>query len=147
MFPDRLRVIFDTGVVISALLRPDSVPAAAMQRAVHSATMLISEATIAELLDVLTRDKFRRYIAPADAHAAIEAYYSVAEIVPVHLNITASRDADDDKFLALALSGTANAIVSGDNDLLDLHPFQGVPILSPRQFLEGLELPQNDLKP
>jgi putative PIN family toxin of toxin-antitoxin system len=136
MSPDRLRIVLDTGVVISALLRPDSIPAAAMQRAVHSATMLVSEATIAEFLEVLTHDKFMRYIAAADAHAAIEAYYSVAEIVPVHLNITASRDADDDKFLALALSGNADAIVSGDGDLLDLHPFQGVSILSPRQFID-----------
>lgn len=107
-----------------------------MRRAIQSSTMLVSEDTIAELLDVLARPKFARYVAPADAKAAIEAYYTIAELVSVHLHITASRDADDDTFLALALCGNANAIVSGDSDLLDLHPFQGIAILSPRQFLD-----------
>ncbi len=47
------------------------------------------------------------------------------------------RDPDDDKFLELALSGDADVIVSGDDDLLVLHPFRGIPILSCDAFLES----------
>ena len=46
------------------------------------------------------------------------------------------RDADDDKFLALAVTGRADEIVSGDSDLLELGVHEGIPILSPAQFLK-----------
>lgn len=46
---------------------------------------------------------------------------------------------DDDKFLSLAAIGAADAIVSGDSDLLDLVSYQGIPIVSPLQFLKGLQ--------
>jgi predicted nucleic acid-binding protein len=49
--------------------------------------------------------------------------------------VTACRDSNDDKFLALALAIKANCIVTGDQDLLVLHPFQGIPILTPADFL------------
>ncbi|MDE2844360.1 MAG: putative toxin-antitoxin system toxin component, PIN family [Chloroflexota bacterium] len=44
------------------------------------------------------------------------------------------RDPKDDKFLELAVSGQASHIVSGDQDMLELHPFRGIPVLSPRSF-------------
>jgi predicted nucleic acid-binding protein len=49
-----------------------------------------------------------------------------------------SRDADDDKFLALAVTGQADAIISGDRDLLDLLFHEGIPILTPAQLLQRL---------
>jgi len=50
--------------------------------------------------------------------------------------ITACRDVKDNKFLELAIDGGAHLIVSGDNDLLTLHPFQSLRILNPRTFLD-----------
>ncbi len=58
-----------------------------------------------------------------------------AELAQVSEIITACRDAKDDKFLELALSGRASCNVSGDADLLALSPFRGIPILTPREFL------------
>ena len=49
-----------------------------------------------------------------------------------------SRDVDDDKFLALAVTGQADAIISGDRDLLDLVSYEGIPILTPAQVLQRL---------
>ena len=49
--------------------------------------------------------------------------------------VTECRDPKDDKFLALALDGSADVIIAGDEDLLVLHPWRGIPILSPREFL------------
>jgi len=50
--------------------------------------------------------------------------------------ITACRDVKDNKFLELAIDGGAHLIVSGDNDLLTLYPFQSLRILNPRTFLD-----------
>ena len=47
-----------------------------------------------------------------------------------------SRDPDDDKFLALAAIGQADAIISGDRDLLELVTYEGIPILTPAQFMQ-----------
>ena len=49
--------------------------------------------------------------------------------------VSACRDPKDDKFLELALSGAATHLISGDDDLLALHPFRGVAILSPHDFV------------
>ena len=58
-----------------------------------------------------------------------------AEMVEIAETITDCRDAKDNKFLELAVSGKADCIVSGDADLLVLNPFRGIPILTPREFL------------
>jgi predicted nucleic acid-binding protein len=59
----------------------------------------------------------------------------VAIRIAITRPVAACRDAKDDKFLALAVNGSADAIVTGDTDLLALHPFLGIPILRPKEFL------------
>jgi predicted nucleic acid-binding protein len=59
-------------------------------------------------------------------------------LVPDIDPVTACRDPKDDKFLALAVSGGAQALVSSDDDLLSMGSFGGVAILSPRRLLEAL---------
>jgi len=49
------------------------------------------------------------------------------------------RDPKDNKFLELAVSGGATHLISGDNDLLVLHPFRGIQIMTPQMFLSQLE--------
>jgi predicted nucleic acid-binding protein len=56
-------------------------------------------------------------------------------LVDVTERVAACRDPKDDKFLELAVSGRASCIVSGDKDLLALHPFRGIAILNPAAFL------------
>jgi predicted nucleic acid-binding protein len=50
--------------------------------------------------------------------------------------VRACRDPRDDKFLEVAVHGRADAIVTGDRDLLDLNPFRGIAILTPAEYLE-----------
>ena len=50
-------------------------------------------------------------------------------------SIRACRDPKDDKFLEVAVHGSADVIVTGDSDLLDLHPFRGIAILTPADYL------------
>ena len=86
-------------------------------------------------LAVLSRPKFAKYVDPSDASAIAQAIAGIAEIVPVTATVAACRDPDDDRFLALAISGRAHIIVTGDDDLLTLHPFHGIAIVTPKQFV------------
>ena len=58
-----------------------------------------------------------------------------SELVEETAAVSVCRDPKDDKFLELALSGAATHIISGDDDLLSLHPFRGIAILSPHDFV------------
>jgi len=58
-----------------------------------------------------------------------------AEPVEIKTRIRACRDPKDDKFLEVAVDGRADAIVTGDHDLLELHPFHGIAILTPADYL------------
>jgi len=130
------RIVLDTGVLVSRILKPRSIPGLAVTMASHRGVILVSEGLVAELLEVLARPKLSKYVDPADARAFVQALAGIAELVPVTAHVRACRDPDDDAILALALSGRADAIVTGDADLLTLDPFHGIPILSPRRFVE-----------
>jgi putative PIN family toxin of toxin-antitoxin system len=122
---------------VSALLTPDSKPRLALDRAQVEGRILLSYAILAELSEVLHRKQFRRYIDEDDLRHFLAALTREAEWVDVNVQITACRDPKDDKFLSLAVSGRATHIVTGDMDLLALHPFQGIQIVSPSAFLES----------
>jgi putative PIN family toxin of toxin-antitoxin system len=62
---------------------------------------------------------------------------SVAEFVPIIQLIRACRDPKDDKFLEVALNGRADVIITGDADLLEMHPWRGIAILSPTDYPKG----------
>jgi putative PIN family toxin of toxin-antitoxin system len=131
-----LRCVFDTNVLVSAVLLPDSKPRQALDVALRTGKVLLSFAALAELYEVLTRKKFRPYVEEEDVRLFLAALTRQAEWVEVDVQITACRDPKDDKFLELAVSGQATHIISGDLDLLVLHPFQRVQILTPHSFLD-----------
>jgi len=131
-----LRFVFDTNVLISALLLADSVPRRAFDRALDHGKVLLSFAVLAELNDVLGRREFRKYVEEEDVRRFLAALTREAEWVEATARITACRDPKDNKFLELAVSGRATHLVSGDADLLSLSPFQNITVLTPRAFLE-----------
>ena len=133
-----MRCVLDTNVFVSALLAPRSKPRAALDRVHQQGTILLSFATLTELYEVLSRAQFRRYIDKEDIRRFLAALTREAHWIEVDVQICACRDPKDDKFLSLAVSGQATHIVSGDADLLALHPFQGIQILAPSEFLEAL---------
>ncbi len=132
----RERIVVDTNVLISRLLLPDSVPGRAVRKAVGAAQLLVSEATITELADVLGRVKFDPYLSIADRQQFVRLLGRVAEMVPIVRVVRACRDPRDDRFLEVAVNGRADLIVTGDGDLLGLHPFLNVTILSPAAYLD-----------
>ena len=134
---NRPRIVIDTNALVSRLLLPGSVPAQAVSRAVDCGQLLLSEATMLELVEVLGRSKFDRYISMEDRKQFLRLLGRIAEIVPIVSSLQVCRDAKDDKFLDVAVNGQANCIVTGDADLLALHPFQGIAILEPSAYLKS----------
>ena len=134
-----VRVVMDTNVIVSAALLPRSVPRQVFDRALEHGTVLISSATVAELNDVLRRPHFDKYVHEDERLEFFATLVRDAELVVVNDVVTDCRDPKDNKFLELALSGKATHIVSGDEDLLVLHPFRGVLILMPQAFLAQWE--------
>jgi putative PIN family toxin of toxin-antitoxin system len=130
-----LRCVFDTNVLVSALLLPDSKPRQALDVALQKGTVLVGLSVLAEIYEVLSRKRFRRYTDEEDIRSFLAALTRETEYVDVGESIRACRDPKDDKFLELAVSGHANYIVSGDSDLLALNPFRGVQIIPPHSFL------------
>lgn len=86
------------------------------------------------------RPKFDRYIAPNHRRAllALLATDEDVEYVAAHTPVAVCRDPKDDKFLTVAVDGNANYIVSSDPYLLDIGNFNGIPILTPRQFYKTM---------
>ncbi|HEY3269228.1 MAG TPA: putative toxin-antitoxin system toxin component, PIN family [Armatimonadota bacterium] len=129
------RVVVDTNVMVSALLSASGSPRKVVDHIRLHGTFLASEETVAEIAAVLHRPKFLRYITPSERDDFIQTYTAAAELVTVTERVEVCRDARDDMFLEVALNGRADAIVSGDADLLDLNPFRGILILSPSEYL------------
>jgi putative PIN family toxin of toxin-antitoxin system len=132
------RYVFDNNAVVSAVLFEQSVPGRAFYAALDHGEVLVSQATFAELSEVLARRKFDRYVSREEREQLLVMFLRDATLVEITEAVRECRDPKDDKFLELAVSGSARCPVTGDQDLLALHPFRGVPILTPAQFLELL---------
>jgi uncharacterized protein len=130
------RIVIDTNIYVSRLLAPGSVPAQAVDRALSDATILLSDATLEELASVLSRRKFDPYVSLEERKTFLRLLGGAAKVVPIHRHFHICRDPNDDKFLDLAVNGAATSIVTGDKDLLALHPFHGVAIVAPAAYLK-----------
>jgi uncharacterized protein len=130
-----LRVVFDTNVVISAMLLPLSVPRRALDRAMQEGRSLISAATATELDEVIHLPKFDKYLSEEERIEFLTTLVHEAELVNVVERVADCRDPRDNKFLELAVSGRATHVVTGDSDLRVLHPFRGIIVVSPSEFL------------
>ena len=131
------RFVFDTNVIVSAFLFPDSSVAKAFEKGLKSGTILLSEETLEELQKVLLRDKFDKYLPKSIRQAFVQKFEILAAMIEITETITACSDPKDDKFLSLAVSANAECIVTGDEDLRTLHPFKNISIITPTMFLKN----------
>ena len=81
------------------------------------------------------RKKFDRYASLAKRINFLQVLNDIAEIVTIIESITACRDRKDDKFLEVAVNGKSDYLITGDRDLLVLHPFRNIPIVTPIEFI------------
>ncbi len=133
-----LRVVLDTNVIVSAALSSVSPPERVLEYVIRNGSLLTSVSMVSEIKLVLLRPRFQRYLSWQERDEFLAAVLEAIEPVEVTHSVTACRDPKDDKFLELARSGHATHIIGGDRDLLDLHPFRGIPIRTPGAFLAAV---------
>jgi putative PIN family toxin of toxin-antitoxin system len=131
-----MRCVVDTNVVVSASVFAFSVPRQAVEKALRNSILLFSDFTMDELKNVLVRSKFDRYVSREERARFLAQLNARAEFVPTIRPVRECRDPKDDKFLEVALNGRADVIITGDADLLKMHPWRGVEILSPAKYLK-----------
>ena len=130
-----LRVVLDTNVVVSGIVFSASVPAQAILKA-QTGIVLASAEMRQELTEVLERARFDRYASREMRKRATAEFIQDAVEVLVTDPIRVCRDPRDDKFIEAAVHGRADAIITGDLDLLALDPLDGIRILTPAAFLD-----------
>ncbi len=129
--------VIDTNKLISAFLFRNSTPRKAFERAVKKGHVCSSFKTYAEFNEVLLRSKFVKYISPEEKLSVLKKFKELILFCEISETINECRDPKDNKFLELAVSAKASCIISGDKDLLELHPFRGIPILNAADFLNS----------
>lgn len=129
-----MKVVFDTNILVSALVFPGGRGEAALRRIVEEQDQLvISKPILGELLGILGR-KFARD-AEELAHAAV-FLSELGIVVKPRQRLRVVKDDPDNRILECAIAGRADAIVTGDKALLGLREYQGVRILSLREYLD-----------
>ncbi len=129
------RFVFDTNTLVSAVLFKTSVPRRAFDLARSLGVVMLSPETFAEAQRVFQYARFDQYVTARAREEFLEEVSDQALWLADPAPLQACRDPNDDKFLALALAGGVEVVVSGDQDLLVLHPFCGIPILTTGDFL------------
>ena len=135
------RAVFDTVVFVRALINPFGVWGRLIFQHGHAYTLIISPPVAEEILEVLHRPELtRRFrsLAGLDVARVIEILDD-AEAVELHNVPAVSRDPKDDKFLATAVAAGAEYLVTEDNDLLVLDPYEGLRIVTAGRFLALVE--------
>ena len=133
---DKLRFVIDTNILVSSVLIKSSIPDVAFKTAKSLGIILFSDSTFQELQEILNRSKFDKYISVSIRTQFLAKFKLEAEEIKIDQIIKECRDPKDDKFLEVAINGNATHLITGDKDLLELHPFRGVDIITATQFLE-----------
>ena len=123
-------VVIDTNIWISYALSPKSPLGKKVKQLIREQPYAFSDETFVELTDVLMRDKFDRFISPEKRGAVLRLIASGAEWFRPTEAIEDCRDPKDNKFLELATTCSANLLITGDQDLLVLHPYRGIKVLT-----------------
>ncbi len=137
-----IRVVLDTNVVVSGLFWRG--PANQIIRAAseNGLELLTSAPLLAELRDVLKRPKFSLKIAGAGigADQLVDRYSLLATVLVPAITARIAADPDDDVVLGTAEAGNASFVISGDDHLLSVNSYRGIPILTPAKAVEHLKL-------
>jgi len=137
-----MRAVVDTGILVRALIKPQGTVGPVISRLRDGDyTLITSQSLLEELSDVLNRPRIRDkyHLGNEDIEAVLALILLRSEVVTPERHITVCRDAEDNQVLEAAAAGKADVIVSGDEDLLVLSPFEGTPIVGPAAFLAVLK--------
>lgn len=133
-----MRVVVDTNVLVSAVIRPQGTTGQVLHLLrLRRFDLLMSRASFAELVDVLSRPRLRTKYQLTDytLRPILRLLYLRSVMLQPQEKVAGCRDPKDDVYLELAIAGAADYVVTGDADLLVLHPFRSIPIITPAAFL------------
>lgn len=131
---DKLRVVYDTNVLVSAFMYEQSTPGRLVFQPKQHVVTLTSGSHYGEISEVLRRNTLDKYVALATRELFLTRFLSYAEYIDVSSVITECRDARDNHILELPVDGSADYVVTGDKDLLALDPFRQTRIVPPSEF-------------
>ncbi len=137
-----MRIVLDANVLISSLITSEGVSSKVVQEIVNNEryTLLMSHAIADKVRRVLTYPKLKKYlIHPQDyLENWLSALITEAHVVSHHFHYPpiVIEDPDDDMYMITAIEGKADCIISGDQHLLKMNPYQGIYILNPSEFLK-----------
>jgi len=139
-----MRVVIDTNVLISRFLSPTGIPAKLMHMWQHHAAfnVVVSQVVLQEYEAALTYPHIqaRHRLTKEEIMTFLTLFSQLALLVAPREDLPVlARDPDDTIFLATALAGNAEYLVSGDRDLLEIRTYQGIRVLTPTTFLALLE--------
>ncbi len=130
-----MKVVVDTNVIVAGLVA-EGLCRDIIKRRLPACERVTSQ----PLLDELTAKMREKFGLEPEELPLLKLYEETATVIkPKPLSKPVCRDRDDDEVLATALAGKAGIILTGDKDLLMLKEFQGIKILSPRQFVEWMD--------
>jgi len=132
-----MRVVLDANVLVSAIISARGHPAQIIARwQAGDVEVLVSRAILDELERVLQYSRLQRYLPSGLAQRFVRQFEKRAIWVdPQEQLAVIAHDPADNRYLECALSGGARYLVSGDEHLLALREYRGIPILSPAEFL------------
>jgi putative PIN family toxin of toxin-antitoxin system len=136
-----IRAVIDTSILVRALIKPQCTVGPVLQWLRNADYQLLySDPLVTELADVLARPRLRaKYgFTTEDVATVLSLILLRGEPVAPARRIDVCRDPTDNMVLEAGIAGQADAIVSGDKDLLTVNPFEGIPILSTAAFLRML---------
>jgi len=137
---EKLRAVIDTQIFLRAVINQRSLPAKIVYDYEDDYILIVSEATLAEIEDIISRPKVRKkFEFPENQISELLIRLARGERTIVHDIPAISRDSKDDMILACALSGNAHYIVSEDQDLLVLNTYKEIKIINALDFLRVLE--------
>jgi len=137
------RIVLDANIFVSAILSPNGVPAQVLNTW-HEGffELVISSSIIEEIRRVLNYPKLKKF----HKKSAKEIYLFLDDLevltffAPEKSSLSISDDPSDDKYINAALEGGAKFLITGDNDLLKIQEYEGIKIITPREFLIELEM-------
>lgn len=130
-----IKFVVDTNVLVSSILIRKSSSDAALKKARSLGKLLFSEATFQELQTVLNRAKFDKYVSLTIRSEFMFRLKLESELIEIIEQVNLCRDTKDNQFLEVAMNGNADYLITGDQDLLVLRPFQEIQIMTVQEFL------------
>ena len=137
-----IRAVVDTNIFIRALIKPQGSVGPVLTRLRDGDYILLyADPLLDELVAKLALPRIREkyHLSDEDVETVLALILLRGKPITPQRRIMACRDPKDDIVLEVAVAGQADFIVTGDNDLLVLHPFEGIPIVGPSEFLMAFE--------